>query len=301
MRQMINVLPLVLAALLLTWMQTRFRSRWRAVGLFIFLLLIPPVVRYNIQFWHPDALVVLFVTLTLFFLDRDQFRYGADFYLAALFCGLAAATKLYGFFFFLAVGGYLIAGLVRGSLSWPAAFRRGLLFVLVMGLTIALSNPWLSDANARSRFRTILREKSNEMRYGYGETSADAIEFYRRGLVPTIKFLAPRYGSLAFLLFGTVSLIAAALRGPRRLTAWLILAWFAPMAIYFIWGMNYKSYHYWMPAMLPFLSGVTGLLDAADGETKPRRVVVWGVVAAVVLAQTVAFIVLSMPDWQQWL
>jgi hypothetical protein len=82
----------------------------------------------------------------------------------------------------------------------------------------------------------------------------------------------------------------------------LILAWFVPLALYFIWGMNYKSYHYWMPAMLPFLSGVTGLLDAADGETIiTGRWVVRLVVAAAVIAQTAAFIVLSIPDWQQWL
>jgi hypothetical protein len=301
MRQMINVLPLILAALLLTWMQTRFRSKWRATGLFLFLLLIPPVVRYNIQFWHPDALVVLFVTLTLFFLDRDQFRFGANFNLAALFCGLAAATKLYGFFFFLAVGGYLFAGLVKGCLTWSAAVRRGLLFMTIMGLTIVLSNPWLSDANARARFGMIFSDKSHEMTYGYGETSPDAIEFYRRGLVPTLDFIIPRYGSLAFLLFGTLSFVAAALRGPRRTTAWLILAWFIPMSVYFIWGMNYKSFHYWMPAMLPFLSGVTGLLDAADGEPKTRRVVVQGIVAAAMLAQVMAFIFLSLPEWQQWL
>jgi hypothetical protein len=40
------------------------------------MLSIRAVVRMNIQFWHPDALSVLAVVVTLFFLERDRLRFG---------------------------------------------------------------------------------------------------------------------------------------------------------------------------------------------------------------------------------
>jgi len=42
----------------------------------------------------------LFVVFVFFFLDRDELKFGINFRLAALACGLAVATKVLGLFFF---------------------------------------------------------------------------------------------------------------------------------------------------------------------------------------------------------
>ncbi len=87
LRQVINVLPMILSAGLLVYLQTRFHSPWKSLALFAFLLSIRGVVRNHIWWWHPDALTVLLVVLTLFFLDRDRLRFGRNFYFAAVACG----------------------------------------------------------------------------------------------------------------------------------------------------------------------------------------------------------------------
>ena len=125
LRQMINVLPMILTAGILTWVQTHYRSLWKSVFIFLFILTIPAVVRSNMHWWHPDALMLLCIALTFFFLDRDEFRLGKNFYFAAIACGMASAIKLYGFFFFLAIPFYLLVVWRRNKLQLKrGAYRR---------------------------------------------------------------------------------------------------------------------------------------------------------------------------------
>ena len=77
--------------------------------LFVLLVSVPAVVQNN-QWWHPDGITFLLVVLTLFFLKRDNLRFGWNFLLAAAMCGIATATKLVGVYFFLAVALTLILG-----------------------------------------------------------------------------------------------------------------------------------------------------------------------------------------------
>ena len=102
LRQFVSVLPLLAALLLLVYMQDGFRS-YRSPVLFIFLLSVPAGVENN-SWWHPDGLTFLLVVLTIFFLKRDNLRFGKYFLLAAAMSGVATATKLIGLHFFLAVG-----------------------------------------------------------------------------------------------------------------------------------------------------------------------------------------------------
>ncbi len=104
LRQLINVLPMTLAILLMVYSQTKFRSYLASIATFIFLLLIAAVVENNL-WWHADSLTVLFVVLVFFFLDRDQLKFGINFRLAAVACGLAIGTKVLGFFFFITISG----------------------------------------------------------------------------------------------------------------------------------------------------------------------------------------------------
>ncbi len=110
LRQMISVLPMILAVLVLVYTQTRFKKWIASIALFVFLLTIPAVFE-NSTWWHPDSLTVLFIALTFLFLDLDELRFGKFFYLAAAACGMATATKLLGLFFFIAIPVYILLGL----------------------------------------------------------------------------------------------------------------------------------------------------------------------------------------------
>ncbi len=98
---------MIVAAGLLTYIQTRFRDMYRSIGLFVFLMLIPAVMVNNL-WWHPDSLAVLSAVLMLFFLDRDALKLGKSFFIAAAICGVAVGIKYTGVFFVLSILVYLI-------------------------------------------------------------------------------------------------------------------------------------------------------------------------------------------------
>jgi hypothetical protein len=311
LRQVISVLPMILAALVMTYLQTRLRRMISALGLFLIILFIPQVVAYNIHFWHPDALVVLATALTLFFLDKDQFRYGINFYLAAVFCALAAGIKLWGFFFFLAVGGYLLVGWLRHHLAFRQAALRGALFVGVMAVMIILSNPFLLVPQARGRMAAIMNDLNQKVSVDLpGMEQPGADEYYRTGFEPGLKFLEVKYGSRWFLYFLVGSLLAQGIWGPRRTTAWLILGWMLPMAVTFLFILPYKSYHYWLPVMVPLYSGGFALAQVVFGQgwllRQDRRYrlagsLLIGLVILALAAQFIANLFSAAPDWHQWI
>ena len=125
LRQFISVLPMVVSLIFLIYLVNEFRHLWASVGMAIVLGLIPGVVHYNIRFWHPDGIIVLLVLLTLWLLKRDRLRFGRDFYLAAFAVGLNAVIKIWGLFFFLAIGGYLLAGWLSRKLDFWRMAGRG--------------------------------------------------------------------------------------------------------------------------------------------------------------------------------
>jgi 4-amino-4-deoxy-L-arabinose transferase-like glycosyltransferase len=211
LRQMASVLPMILSIFVLVYIVTRFKSWARAVSMFVVLLLIPGVVKYNERFWHPDSLLLLFIVLTFYFLQRDRLRFGRNFYLAAVTCGLATATKLYGFFFFLAVGGYLLAGLVYRVLGFRKMILAGLLFVLTMSVTVLLANPFLIDSEARARMVAIMQDKNAEMAHGYNEP--DLQHIYRTGLEVWMPFFEQHYTQGYFFFFLFLALAAGSLWG----------------------------------------------------------------------------------------
>lgn len=311
LRQMISVLPIILAALVMTYLQTRLRSRVSALGLFLLMLFIPQVIAYNIHFWHPDGLVVLTTALTLFFLDKDRFRYGINFSLAAIFCAFAAGIKLWGFFFFLAVGGYLLVGWLRHHLAFRQTALRGAMFVGVMAVTIVLSNPFLLVPQARERMAVIMTDLNQTVSVDLpGLEQPGAEEYYRTGLEPGLKFLEVKYGSRWFLFFLVGSLLAQGVWGPRRATAWLILGWMLPMAATFLFILPYKSYHYWLPVMIPLYSAglalvqvITsrGWLQRQDLRYKLGGSLLIGLVILALAAQFAANLLSAAPDWMQWI
>ena len=288
LRQIISLLPMLIAAGLLVFMQTRFESLWKSLVLFIFLLTIRGVVRNHIWWWHPDALAVLAVVLTLFFLDRDHLRLGVNFYLAAAFCGLAVAIKLLGLFFFLTVPAYLLAAWLSQHASLPRAALAGALFVLVMvGVTIG-SNPFLFSKDQRARLVLIQTQKQVELSQGY---THDDPMYYSKGPQWWLSTLDKWYASPLFLGFLFFSLLAGCIWGPRTFTNRLILTWIVPYSIYLLYFVAVKPDHYWLPVMLPlFSSALAGWDILTQGQPLFGGRVTWqklaaGLIALALLAQ----------------
>jgi hypothetical protein len=285
LRQFVSVLPLILAALVLVYLATRFRRPLAAAGLFVLILSIPGVVRDNHNFWHPDALNLLFVVLTLFFLDRDRLRFGRNFYLAAVACGLSAATRLYGFFFFLAIAAYLLAGLAKGRLSrWQALGKAGL-FAGLMAVTILLADPFLFSADARANLARIMGDKRSEMAYGYNEPDPEQI--YHTGWGAWLPFFEEGYAANFFSLFLLASAIVGTWWGRQRIFNGMLLAWVAALAGYLVYFVAVKSSQYMLPLFVPFYAAAFSLPISLETSRLPAWAgkAAWGLVGLACLAQ----------------
>jgi 4-amino-4-deoxy-L-arabinose transferase-like glycosyltransferase len=303
LRQMISVLPMILAAMVLVYLQTRFRKPLAAAGLLLFLFSIPGVVRQNIQWWHPDALAVLAVVLTIFFLDRDRLRFGRNFWLAAVFCGLATAIKLQGVFFFLTIPGYVLAGLIKKVVRWKGAALAALGFVLLMSVTIVASNPFLFYASQREKLVRVQAEKQQEITFGYAHDDPAA---YLKGPQFWVWTLDNRYGPVPLLLLLAAGLAAGCLWGSRRGLSLLILSWSIPLSLYLFYFVAPKPDHYWLPVMLPLFSTAAGgleLLHHAWQGSRNRWLKLAALAALVIAAAAMVYLTASnlTVDIQLWL
>lgn len=257
LRNLVSVLPMLGAIWLLVYMHTRFRD-YRAVVLFLFLALLPGVM-YNNFWWHPDSLAVFFAMLTLFFLVKDDLRFGRNFYLAALACGVSAQIKLVGVYFFLAVLVYLWHGYRAGH-----APRRLLLaaagFLAAMLAAFFASNPILIYPGARSTYLSTLSSQAGFMTGGFEL-------LYARGLPEVTRMLNDNFGGWLLLAASVLAALWAAAYSPRPLLYRLILAWALPLAVY-VFGFSIVKFQYWLPAALPLLSCVVVALPANRNEIR---------------------------------
>ncbi len=250
LRQLISVLPMLAALLLLAYMQDGFRT-YRSVALFAFLLCVPAVVQNNL-WWHPDGLILLLAVLTIFFLKRDNLRFGWNFLFAAAMCGIATATKLMGVYFFLAVGLTLVLGFFLKKASWKKLIGMAAAFLFVMTLAFLISNPFLLSHWARTAYGYIFHQQTFLLSEGYGVV-------YEKGLVAAWPLMRESFGEAVFLFIALGSAIWGAWRGPQRLLHGLILAWFFPITILLLTLTHFK-FQYWMPVALPLISSLIILL-----------------------------------------
>ena len=263
LRQMVSVLPMIVAIGLMTRLQTRGKSRWRAVVLFAFLLAVPAVVQNNF-WWHPDSLALLLVVLVFFFIQRDNFAFGRDFYLAAAVCGVAFSVKYAGAFFLLAVPTYLVWGVVRGTLSWRRCIGGALLFLGAMLAGLALSNPLLLIPQTRQDILDIARQQWVQTRMGY----------YTRN--PDWNLTGEKLNAVVWPLYGewfTWLLMALGLyrgmRSPKhRLLNVMILAYLLPYL--FTVGTSSIRPLYFLPAFIPLGSAGVHLFDPLEGGTRAK-------------------------------
>jgi hypothetical protein len=246
LRQFVSILPMMVAAILLVFIQTRFKSWVKSAILFLFLLTIPAVVQNNL-WWHPDSLTVLFVVLTIFFLNEDRLSFGKYYWLAAFACGLAVGTKVLGLFFFLAILVYLIYGLVQRRITWKKALLKAAGFIVVMLVTVIVSNPYLLIPSERDQFIKIMTRQSffmsNGWTLGYGKGPllwADVVKNY--------------YGSIPFLILVLALIVLAIKDKTSRLYTTLVLCWCIPLSYYVLFMIEVRPVHYLLPLALPLFT-----------------------------------------------
>lgn len=261
----ISVIPVVLACWVIVFLFTRFRRPFIAALTLAFLLFAPGSLQNNQGFWHPDGLNLLFVCLALYFLQRDSFRFGRNFFAAAVFVGLSVATRVYGVFFAPAVGVYLIQALLKRDIDWKKAFRVGLLFIVVMVLTAALSSPYLFRADARDRMIAIISEKSGEMAHGY-EGDYDPRNDYRPGWDAWAPAFEDHYVRMFCFWFLWGTLLIGSFVGRARLTFQVTLLWSAAITAYLVFLVAVKSTQYVLPALLPVMGAIFALPITLESE-----------------------------------
>jgi hypothetical protein len=254
LRQFISVLPMTLALILLVYLVTRFEDKLLSVGMFVFLLFVPGVVKYNVQFWHPDGIILLLTVLTFFFLGRDQLRFERNFYLAAVTCALSLAIKLFGAFFVLAIAGYLLAGWLQKALTFRKMVLAGLGFLLVMVGAIAISSPtYLVPYAVRTALGTWVSQQ-NALLQGYA--IPDPAGVYQTGLANSLHFFSIYYMKNHIFFLSAASLVVGSFWGTRKYLSRIILAWCVVIGFFLINFAAMKSVHYMLPLMIPLYSGL---------------------------------------------
>jgi hypothetical protein len=265
LRQLVSVLPLIAATLLLVNLQTGFKLTWKSLPLLVFLFSLPGVIRQNIFWWHPDALTLLAVVLVFYFLERDDLRFGRHFYLAAAACGLAAGTKLIGVFFFLAIPVYIFLAVRQGRINLRKAALLAALFAAVMLVTILITNPLLLFSETRARIIETHSAHNFSFTHGWEEDTA-----YQGGPLTWFPVLEKWYGNVSFLALAFIALAVSTLRGEKKRLNLLILCWVVPYSMYLFFFIAVRPDHYWLPVILPMVSGFMGLIPAADSKGKPH-------------------------------
>jgi hypothetical protein len=252
----LSPLFMLAAIILLVSLWTGFRSIVKSIVLFAFLASIPAVF-FNNMFWHPDSLVTLFVVLTIFALAKDELRFGLWFHLAAASCGLAAGTKVIGLFFFLSVGVYLLLGLTQHRVTLRGLLKHGATFVVVMIVTIVVSNPMLLIPNVARSYVETLRAIAEANAWGWdAEQPKGPIPWYADVLREEFGFWWTYVAVLVACLLGI------AYNREKRMLNIIILTWILPISLYALFGVAYKSAHYFIPIFLPLMSCVGNVLES---------------------------------------
>jgi hypothetical protein len=301
LRIMVSVVPVILAAIILVYLFTQFRGILISSAVFLFLITAPGTMQNNQGFWHPDGLNLLFVVLTIYFLRRDRFRFGRNYYLSAFFCGLSIAIRLYGFFFAPAIAVYLLIPLFKKQLSLGNSIRKGLLFILVMTLTIAFSSPYLFRADARQNMLAILNEKSGEMAEGYAG-DYDPRNDYRPGWDAWYPAFEDHYVEMFCFFFLIFSMVIGFVIGNHRLTHLITFLWFVTVTGYLIFFVAVKSTQYVLPALLPLMAAIFSLpitlqdwQSAAFSKKKLLVTAAWITSIGIFLAQLIINLIKIAP------
>jgi hypothetical protein len=249
LREVINVLPMLIAIILLVWMVTKFRSYWKSLLLFGFLATLPMVTGNN-QWWHPDSLLTLFCVLTLFFLQRDDLRFGKNFYFSAIACGMAISTKVLGVLFVTTYIVYLLYGIFSKRLNIGKALSKAGLFLLIMLATIVISTPQLIMPQERAELIAVFKGNLAENTQGFWVKSGGVVTNWA-----TFKEYIRLYYDGWILLLAACGFAVLGLwqRKNRLISLWTSI-WAVTYCAYFICIAATMRPHYFLPALLPFFA-----------------------------------------------
>lgn len=280
LRQFIGILPMLIALITLVYIQTKFKSYLQSVGLLIFLLSVSAVVE-NSLWWHVDSLAFLFIVFTFYFLDRDNLRFGKDFYFAAIATGLASGTKVIGLFFFLAIPAYLLIGIFTKRLAWIKAIRLGAFFTLLMALTIVIANPFML---LKSQFNDMLEILARQSRY----QNKGWVLNYANGPAAWFPIIKNLYGQGIFILLSLIGLGLGIWKSENRLRHALIAFWSIPFGLYVLFVVAIKPTHFFLPILLPIYSSVIVFFEFPPFTSRNKSALAWAwgaVIAAICVYQ----------------
>jgi hypothetical protein len=263
LRQFANVLPAVLSCFIVTWLATHFKKFWASIIVFIILLTLPGMTGINNTFWHPDAINLLFIALTLYYLDRDQFKFGPNFYFAAITCGASIATRLFGIFYFLAIGLLLAAGMIKKVLTPRKAIVTGLLFIILMGGAILVSNPYTFSPGELGAAKATFMHRQSVLANGINEPDPEHI--YRTGIDAWWPFFTRNYGSGVTLVFLSISSVIGALGKQRKAFYGALLGWLIVIGTYLTGFVLVKSPWYILPFLIPLYCAAMALPENLEG------------------------------------
>lgn len=249
LREFINVLPMLLSLLLLVGMQTKFTSYWKSIGLFLLLALVPAVIGNNF-WWHPDSLLMLSCVLTLFFLNKDDLRFGKNFYFSAIACGFAIGAKVLGVLFVGTYIVYLVYGLAQKRLTVWSALKKAALFLLVMLATVVMTNPLLLLPQERAEIIAVFKSNYLENAQGFwiqgGGLAANWQTFS--------SYISQFYGGWVLVGVAFAFSVAALFRSKTRVMAMTALSWMAVYVGYFLFLASTLRPHYFLPVILPLIA-----------------------------------------------
>jgi hypothetical protein len=268
----LSPLFMVTAIILLVYLWTGFKSMVKSVLLFIFLGSIPAVF-FNNMSWHPDSLVTLFVVLTIFSLAKDELRFGTWFYVAAVSCGLATGTKVIGLFFFLSVAAYLLLGLLHHKVSLRGFVKHSGMFLVVMILTIVISNPLLLIPSIARAYFFVLSDTAKLHAWGWDEERATGpLSWYTAGGAGGSPALQETFGFWWFyVLVLLICILSIAYNREKRSLNVIILMWILPISLYLLFFVGSKGSRYFIPVFLPLFSCIGNLLALHFSDESGRR------------------------------
>ena len=293
LRQMVSVLPMLVGLLLLVYLQDGFRT-YRSPLLFTFLLFVPAVLANNL-WWHVDGLVFLLIMLVIYFLRKDNLRFGKHFLIAAALTGCATAAKLVGLYFFLAIATLLALGWLEKKVPLKKLLLMALLFLLVMGLAYLISNPFLVSYWAREEYKMTFTKQMGWLAEGYGVV-------YEKGPAAAWPVIRQYFGQLLFLLVALGATIWGVVKGRDKLLHTIILTWFIPVTVSVLWFTHFK-FQYGLPAALPVFSSLILLLPE-DPQVKAYKATsiktfLHAVLVLIVILQLVLNISAAIPTYTQ--
>ncbi len=249
LRQLVSVLPMVMAIALMVRMQTEHRRPLKALSLFAFLLAIPAVVLNNF-WWHPDSLAILLVALIFYFIGRDDFKFGKFFFLTAAACGVAVSVKYVGVFFVLAIPAYIFWGIMIKKINWQRGVFLAVSFVGVMALGLVVSNPLLLVPSERQEIIATMQLQFVQTRSGYYSANPE----WNLSAEKLDRIVWPFYGQGWALIVMTAGLIKGIISKKHRLLNGMILAFLLP---YFLTlGTSSIRPLYFLPMMIPLASAL---------------------------------------------